>query len=176
MSGHKNYNNWFMASLILFAIVVPVHFSGYFTNALYLAAWTLWMPVIALCLIGFFDYFYFAKSRSSAYAEFMTKQTLKSAWSVVLAVAAVYAIVNFVWCFLKVGDIDNIRQSEELYYVVKGGSEEAISYEEYVSYALCSFRLLSGHAALFAAIPLWYFDARKKLDIRLDKKFENKKQ
>ena len=35
-----------------------------------------------------------------------------------------------------------------------------ISYEKYVSYALTSYRLLSGHSLIFVAIPVWYFGVR----------------
>ncbi len=57
MYKEKNYKLWYRMSAALLIAAVLVHISGYFTNMLYVLAWVLWMPVIGLFVICFFDYY-----------------------------------------------------------------------------------------------------------------------
>lgn len=163
MYKEKNYKLWYRMSAVLLSVAVLVHISGYFTNMLYVLAWILWMPVIGLFVICFFDYYGALRFNPSVSKRIFSRESMKTPLFVIMCVVAAYVIFNFAYGFIMLSDAGDLQTVEGVYYSVKGDIMTEISYEKYVSYALAGYRLLSGHSLVFIAIPLWYFGIRAKL-------------
>ena len=164
MKNNKNYNNWYILSLGLFIVALVVHLSGYFTNVLYIIAWLLWMPVIALVLITFFDI------KNSSVQEkriIFSKSSFKTITFAILMIVLIYVLINMVYGFFEISNISDIKTENDLYYIIdKNDNVKEIGYNEYVKYSLISFRLLSGHMLVFIAAPIWYFREKKYMNRR----------
>lgn len=163
MYKEKNYKMWYRVSVVLLIVASLVHISGYFTNMLYVLAWIIWMPVIALFVICFFDYYGALKFKPGVSKRIFSKESIKTPLFVIMCVVAAYVIFNFIYGFAMLSDAGDLQTVEGIYYSVKGDTMTEISYERYVSYALASYRLLSGHSLIFIAIPMWYFGIRADL-------------
>lgn len=163
MYKEKNYKMWYRISAVLFILAVLVHISGYFTNMLYILAWLMWMPVIALFVICFFDFYGMSKFKPGANKKLFSKESVRTPLFVIMCVVAVYVLFNFIYGFVMLSDAGDLQTVEGIYYSVKGDTMTEISYDKYVSYALASYRLLSGHSLIFIAIPMWYFGRRSVL-------------
>lgn len=161
MYKEKNYNMWYKLSLGLFIAAVLVHITGYFTNILYIGAWILWMPVIALVVISVFD---FKNSSKSEREKIFTKSAVKNVAFAVLVVSFVYVIFNLIYGFTVLGSVSDIQTADGIYYALDGNNNMTeIGYNEYVKYSLAGFRLLSGHMLVFIAAAVWYYGEKKKL-------------
>lgn len=163
MYRDKNYKMWYMVSVVLLIVASLVHITGYFTNMLYIVAWIIWMPVIALFVICFFDYYGVLRFKPDIKKQLLSKNSLKTPLFVIMCVVAVYVIFNFIYGFNMVSEAGDLQTVEGIYYSVKGDTMTEISYDKYVSYALAGYRLLSGHCLVFIAVPVWYFGVRRKL-------------
>ena len=163
MYKEKNYKLWYRLSAGLLILTALVHISGYFTNMLYILAWILWMPVIALFVICFFDYYGMSRFKPGIKKKVFSRESVKTPLFVLMCVVAAYVVFNFVYGFIMLSDVGDLQTVEGVYYSVKGDAMTEISYERYVSYALAGYRLLSGHGLVFVAVPVWYFGVRAKI-------------
>lgn len=163
MYKEKNYKVWYRMSAVLLVLAALVHISGYFTNMLYILAWVMWMPVIALFVICFFDFYGASKFKPGTGKRIFSRASVKTPLFVIMCVVAVYVIFNFIYGFVMLSDAGDLQTVEGIYYSVKGDTMTEISYDKYVDYALASYRLLSGHSLIFIAIPMWYFGVRSAL-------------
>ncbi len=160
MYKEKNYKLWYRMSAALLIAAVLVHISGYFTNMLYVLAWVLWMPVIGLFVICFLDYYTALRLKPAISKRIFSRESIKTPLFAIMCVVAAYVIFNFIYGFAMLSEAGDLQTIEGIYYSVKGDTMTEISYEKYVSYALTSYRLLSGHSLIFVAIPVWYFGVR----------------
>lgn len=161
MGNKRNYKNWYIFSLVLYAVAVLVHMTGYFTNVLYVAAWVLWMPVIALMVVCVFDV---KNSTVTERNKIFSGIAMKKVTFIVLLLSAVYVIFNLIYCFAGISGISDIQTVNGAYYAIGAdGVREQIGYDEYVRYSLAGFRMLSGHMLVFIAAPLWYFGEKKNV-------------
>ncbi len=154
----NKYNKFYIFSLILYIVVVMVHLSGYLTNILYLFAWVLWMPVIALTVVTVFD---IKNNYAKVTLEFKKNTRFKSFLFVLCVISCVYTVYNMIACFMMISGIDDISMKDELYYAIVDGVEKQISYDEYTKYSLVGFRMLSGHMIAFVGLCLYYYKSRK---------------
>lgn len=164
MNNNKNYKNWYIISCGLLAIALIVHLSGYFTNVLYIIAWLLWMPVIALVLITFFD---IKNSSAKEKKLIFSKESFKTITFAIVIIMLIYVIINMVYGFGEISSISDIKAENDSYYIIdSNNNSKEIGYNEYVKYSLISFRLLSGHMLAFIAAPIWYFKQKENMNRR----------
>ncbi len=160
MYKEKNYNAWYMFSLVLLVLTTVVHIAGYFTNILYVLAWALWMPLIALYAVMFFD---IKNSSVVQRNKIFSKESIKNIRFAIVVVTAVYVIFNLVYCFGMLSEISDIKTVDGIYYAISADNKmNEISYNEYVNYSLASYRMLSGHGIVFIAAAWWYYGEKKK--------------
>lgn len=161
MNKNKNYSVWYTFSLCLFLVAAAVHLTGYMTNVLYVVAWVLWMPVIALAVITVFDV---KNSNANEKNKIFSKESVKGFTFVILVLTAIYVVFNLVYGMTVLSEVTDIQTAEGIYYAVSADNKMTeIGYNEYVKYSLASFRLLSGHMLVFIAAPLWYYGEKKKM-------------
>ncbi|MFQ9934458.1 MAG: hypothetical protein ACLRVQ_08530 [Lachnospiraceae bacterium] len=161
MYKEKNYNIWYKLSMLFLIVAVLIHITGYFTNILYIAAWILWMPVIALAVITVFD---IKNTDKRERAIIFSKESMKSITFLILIIAFIYVIFNLIYGLTLLNSVWDIRAADGVYYAVdENNNMTEIGYNDYVKYSLASFRMLSGHMLVFIAAPLWYYGEKKKL-------------
>ena len=161
-SRTKNYKIWYRASVILLIVASLIHFTGYFTNMFYIVAWLLWMPAIALFLITFFDW---KNSKKSIKHNLFSEKYLKTYWFVVFTISVIYVLFNLFYCMSIVSGVSDLNTTDGVYYLIdSAGKKKEISFDEYVRYALASFRVLSGHMLAFLTAPVWYYYSRNMME------------
>ena len=115
MYKEKNYKLWYRMSAALLIAAVLVHISGYFTNMLYVLAWVLWMPVIGLFVICFFDYYTALRLKPAISKRIFSRESIKTPLFAIMCVVAAYVIFNFIYGFAMLSEAGDLQTIEGIY-------------------------------------------------------------